>query len=761
MRGALERTGAVVELFRSYPSLEDAIGGLEERVEALALKLGEVVGACEFRAELLEMARVSQTAFVPGGYIESEHEGLAAVIEIVALAIVSSRDEDAELGSQADTRIPEIIELAKEILDVGSLLPTVRGLVAESPEERLGRQAVHSQLFIRNTTYPHIRKEWTERLWSESGAEEDCLRLAGFSPIATLEALEALQDLHSGAFNERVETIGRYFVTMSEQIEAGVPAEEIISNWPDRESLPPSAFDLTEVCADKTSVVTESFGFLSLRNDHSLTQSLFDLFDGRNPLRRTPLVSFGEQFALVHNGFNYDSVHSLVEETLKTDQSCWDRFAKYRGAFLEQEVTELISEIVPADRVLTGVEFFEPRDVDERQVSDFTRLVESDSLVIIDDVLLVVECKANTLSPRGRAGDETALVRDLRKIVSRAAEQADRVRERIYSDGGLRLRGDEWLDLSEIVEVRTIVVSLEDLFSIVSETTALTSAGLIDVDRLPWIISYGDLRIVGDLACHPGEFLIYLRRRTDPLTSAMYSAVDEIDYFMSFLGGDFYAEPDPEKRFAELPMYGEPRVSEIRRFKDQSPTFLFSQTDALDAWYFYQEGVSLIPAARPQRLRSAELDSLLNEIYRARGDGWLALSAALCDFAESSSDFYTSVVGDLAALSSRDGKPHSVTWLAGSRLDESLVAVFATPDPDMTLEENLEFLEDYIEAKRYRMQVFRSSALLFSLDGRLLGSRYVRGRAISGDSVLEEKASRLLGPGDFESRGKIRRRLRR
>ncbi|WP_306320146.1 MULTISPECIES: hypothetical protein [unclassified Streptomyces] len=66
-------------------------------------------------------------------------------------------------------------------------------------------------------------------------------------------------------------------------------------------------------------------------------------------------------------------------------------------------------------------------------------------LVVLDDVAILVEDKAVTLTALSRGGKTTRIRTDLTGIITKAAEQAGRMQDGIERDGGLRIEGEGWV----------------------------------------------------------------------------------------------------------------------------------------------------------------------------------------------------------------------------------------------------------------------------------------------------------------------------
>lgn len=246
---------------------------------------------------------------------------------------------------------------------------------------------------------------------------------------------------------------------------------------------------------------------------------------------------------------------------------------------------------------------------------------------MVDDVAIIVEDKAGAVSPVAKGGKTNRLRTDLTSIITKAADQAGRLRHLIERDGGVRTE-DGWIDLAQIREVHTIAVSLDDLMSVTTATVELVRAGLIDPVDIPWTVSLHDLDLITELVDRPAEFLLYLRRRRDPLTTHVYMAPDELDLFLLFFEGNLWAEPDPDEVYKTFPFTGPPTSAARRRFRNQGRAYVTSRTDQLDEWYYSKSRTGGPRAPKPRMLHSPA-GPLIDELTARGVYGALSLGATL------------------------------------------------------------------------------------------------------------------------------------
>ena len=387
--------------------------------------------------------------------------------------------------------------------------------------------------------------------------------------------------------------------------------------------------------------------------------------------------------------------------------------------------------MLPDATVLRGFEYYVPANESEEAgpVEGYTKRVESDHLFILDDVAIIVEDKAVAIAPAARAGNTRRLRNDLTRIIKRAVSQARRLRDRIEADRGLRLHGVEWMDLSSVREIHIVAVSLDDLAATTTGTAELIKAGFIDKDCIAWTVSLHDLDLIVELIDHPSEFLLYLRRRTDPLTTVIYTAPDELDLFLHFQQKGLYVEPDPDELRKQFPYLPAITAAERRRFKRQAPEYITSLTDQLDAWHQQRVAVESgnshgtgeatklnfaktltvkKPAMAPSPLRD-----LLDELKANRAFGWLSIGATLLSGAKTTQEQMVRIPRALLENPFRDGRGRSVTIPIVDVRGDGWILAWITRPPTKDFEEFVHEMSTYIQAKAHQWGMRRATAFLY------------------------------------------------
>lgn len=751
LRHVLEAANGFEQYLFSQPSPEAAVAATTEAVRDAAQRIADLAAPFDV-FDVLESVRLNELTADPETYQETEHAGSAAVVEIVAAVLAArgkragtARDADGH-RARPDATIEEILDAAREAVAAGSMLVIARVIAEHGHDGALSLGSVLREVFVRNLSYPHMVDDTLAGLFDEPTVAAACSEVLGWNVLQARVIFGAVQDLHQGDWQRRMASFAQ-FATLAmqemrraEQAGAWPPTgdaptvgadyevgEEVRARavaffdeaWADPGDA--GLFDLeaiSDACSvDVDTVMSVLSAFALPLEERDVGDAALEFFAGRSPFRTTPILDDGAgSRCVVHHGLLGPAIKERVEGLLKGSPKEWNIYASHRGRYLEEEALRLLAGMLPGAVVHSGFEYFVPDPQAASPQTDpasFTKLVEGDGLLVVDDVAVIVEAKSGALSPLARTGDPKRLEADLRKIVTEAAAQADRLRERIVVDGGIRLRDGSWLDLAGVREIHSVGVSLEDLSGIATVTSHVVAAGLLPHGNLPWTVSLHDLRIVTEIVDRPPELLLYLRRRTEPDVTRKFHAVDELDFFLEFLWTGLYIEPNPDDVFAELPQFGEPSVAVRRRYKAQRWTFLTSRTDALDAYYFHQTGDRVTPSPKPTMNAQSDLLLLVDALVAQQAPGWLSMTATILDASGPTQRQWSGHAAELLERTARDGRPHTMCVAGGARRNSSFVLIWASKGPGESLALGTRHLEMYVRAKKHQTQVARGFGMLF------------------------------------------------
>jgi len=363
---------------------------------------------------------------------------------------------------------------------------------------------------------------------------------------------------------------------------------------------------------------------------------------GDNVMRTRPFVSrtraTGErEWLLVQPTSLIFGMRELLEEALMVPMD--QAYIKHRGALLEDRGMKALIAALRPQVALGSVEYTVPG------LGRF----ETDGLLILGHVAVVLEAKSNRLTQVARTGAAQRLWLELGPIITKASDQAERLRGVLQSSDTLRIRSandllagsiqrNSDLNVEGVTEVFTIALSLEDLNYVATVTADLVASGLIkDGLPSPWVVNIHDLEVASNLFAYPAIFIQFLELRRDVAAGGRVVAVDELDYVMLYLSG---------------------RLADI--FASGVPTMVTSLTDDLDAWIFYEAGLRETSASKPALPIDKDTGEMLQALDTHRPVGWLGASIALLSARPDTRAVIAREPRRMRDLSAKDRASHSM-----------------------------------------------------------------------------------------------------
>ena len=742
----VDSLAALVTLMGTFAAADDpatAVGtALETAVAELVTKLG--------RFDAIRLIEIARQRFLPmarEGEMPVTAEAGAAYLELLALVALSVQGT-ATTGAPMveDQEMSHFVFEVKGELDTILRLAQLRAFAAVDPADKLALVSIlirGAEVWIRNPSYPEmVERTNLALLDGNPEVRADLNARLGFDATDTLAVLDACHRLQEVSLNDRIQTMGDAVSDAMEAAQEGRDddglAELARSSFtsmfaPDAEQATVAIDDIaadTGIAEERVRAVVERF---RIDLQAATPTDVVDAFTtGRNPMRIRPLiVGDNGRVMLAHSALNVFAVRENLEEHLKTSPPVWAKYAKHRGDLLESRTRAALGRVLPGAHFRDAFEYYVPASDAEEKAADpakYTKRVEGDHLVVLDDVAIIVEDKAVALSALSRGGKTTRIRTDLTGIITKAAQQAGRIRDGIERDAGLRIEGEGWVDLSHIREIHTIAVSLDDLSTVLTATAELVQAGLLAPDNIPWTVSLHDLELITDLVARPTEFLLYLRRRRDPDVTVMFRAPDELDLFLYFFEDGLWVEPDPAQVRAAFPFLPEPTAAELSRYRARQPSFLTSRTDQLDQWFHTKDraGVSPGPAPKPAMVPSP-LAPLLDDLQSRNATGWLSIGASLLSLATPAQQKFARHADGLLNNPLPDGQGRSLTVPIAQSVApaEGWLFVWATLPKGHDPAGAEKSLRDYLRAKKHQLGLPRGVVLLYDEPTRdLLGAFY-------------------------------------
>lgn len=701
--------------------------------------------------DVIELMRMRELPISLEGYRESMEDHLPAAVELIALVLLARGQRAPILAPTAKNwpaeMIPDLHDRVAEMLTLGTFTLLDSGERAEfGPLTALSASYVSHDLTVQFKQYLHVHDEINEALFSSERLGDMLLEELGFSYEDFRAVREALGLIHSEKLFALRDAIGNIFD--HREVYANDPAflAEAQTALISMMELPGSraTLDVEEVAqsagvdAERTRSVLDLFS-LSFETTDVLTV-VKKFLSGDNPFRSASLVRDANG-AYISTGkpIGTDCFRQVVEEILKRTPASFRRYEKRRASVSEELALKRLAKLLGTDATHANLKYFRANpnvDVaqlraDAQNITSFAEQTEADGLFLVEDVAICVEVKAKSISSGARRGNVRRLSADLRDTIGSATTQALRLEEHIRINGGLWLEDRSWLSLSEVREIRSVTVFLDDFGPLSTALDELVRADVITSERFPLLVTLHDLSVIAEVIDRPAEFLLYLRRRTESEVSMKFMAVDELDLFMLFLTGGLWVEPDPERVSEEFLGVPRPTAAKRRRYLESAtPTRVMTHTDPLDAWVYSQEGSSTAAAPKPVFAATPAVNELVNFLQDDRKPGWFRFSADLLNLAEETQESVADMAQRLISITASDGLPHnSLMTFAGAWGYPTLF--MGTKPRGMSVQEASRRLAIYGLAKKHQVKSDRALMVIFDEGRQIQSIQY-------DNSLLEE-----------------------
>jgi hypothetical protein len=450
-----------------------------------------------------------------------------------------------------------------------------------------------------------------------------------------------------------------------------------------------------------------------------------------HPLALRPFLRHGDRYFCPVPQMIEWSLRPAIEAFLKPespdrttkDPRFWNKYEGARSSFLETKAMELLGRALASAKVYTNLKYSTLRN-DDAPIE-----AELDGLVLLDNVVIFVECKAGSLSLPARRGAPRGMKEDMRELVEKAYSQCLRAKQYFERaarptfklENGTKVE----IDKANVDRLVLIVVTLDALDAFTTNAYRLQDAGFFGAGNIPWIVSLADLQVICELIECPSQLVHYLERRKRLNELAKTIAHDELDWFGHYLlEGLFFDEVFAEDRGPDLMQ-------------------LLSYTTAIDDYYMYETGQRQTPAEKPRQQMPEMLRTFLMSIDEHHPPGHVEAVCAFLDMSSESRTEFVAMLESLVAATQGDGRLHDLTVPFPS----SSTGITCMAAPQKRAHEVERKLAPYCGLKKYQMKYERwiGLAVLVDVPGMVHGLICMKG-AWEFDPVLEEFAIKFLRP---------------
>ncbi|GGJ65848.1 hypothetical protein GCM10007173_25930 [Glutamicibacter ardleyensis] len=751
----MEATAEGLVPTESWEDLEQQVPAiLDHCVRAIQAELAAGVDLWD----VLEVVRQMTAPGDLGEFKESLNTSLPVVVEIVALigtSIDFQRIETVQGEGRTGPSIENVIAAAEQIAKLAQVVA-----FASSSNEHLGKAAQLTGLLrtfevsVRGRNYLSVSRDVAQQIFAPKPIHDLVQTNVGFTPDDVAQVWAAFQTQRSESLASKFErfeelraitisgqALSEKQITEGRQLAAGIFIEPgnglsfTVSDLVEQPGLPEATVKavLSAFCFESTGVTA--------------FEACEKFVNGENLLSGKGLLHRNDRYFAFGDPLPHDYVRPILESRLKAHQKPWMRYQRHRDSWTEEKAGRLLAQLLGVDKpTYSSLEYRAPKpealtwDLSKgsHDPLEGTLETEADALFIIDDVAICVEVKAGSITDKARAGNVQRVETDLRKTIGEASSQAARLESLIAEQKGLWTPKGRWIDLPSVQEVHTVVVCLDDWGPLAIATDELVKAEVLTGPSVPWLISLHDLMVIAAIMQSPSDFLAFLRRRTDPSTSRLLRASDELDLVMWFMDGGLYFEPDPFPLYEKYPTSTRPRQAERDIFKDSNVlTQVLTHTDPLDAWMYFEEGQTAIAAPQPIRKHETTVASVIGYLEESKSHGWLRTGADFAGVSNESAEVFSEYLNRVVRRTTVDRRFHKsiMTFVT----PWGYLGIFVGSGPvDGGMADYAEKLQKYAQLKKYQLRLDRSFALLVDTSGRIIWSEY-NNLPNSFDAQLEQQ----------------------
>jgi hypothetical protein len=583
---------------------------LPGEIESRRKQLVEILAPFDAAAVLGQLV-LSEMSLAADTYVESEHPGVAYVVEMAAAVLVSRSDRSGSEAVSPAIDANVLGPLRELIVEMALLEGLARYLrtAAHTDDEGLAsaqRNAAIAHLILRGPGWPWQETALLEDLFAPFSSKlKDAL---GFDAADAVACSSAAGELVPHRFSEHMMNADSHVQDALDWAEAVLGGDwrdqppgpvrdrALAAIWALMHAGEAMLLDSGSLASGASVPTTVAHAYMrALSTQFAQTGVLFDIAER---IRFAPYLPVGhDRFFLTVPGNDLWALRPLFERTLKGEG-----YARQRGRWLEQRATTMLREVLAPDEVHSSVKIFDP---DGR-----TELSEIDGLLRFGDTILTVEAKSATMRPGARRGGR-ALISHLKATLTKASEQAALAKQVLQGKqvGVLRrVDGSALVLASPVREVHPILVTLDDLSSVAPTVWEIAGSTILPAGvTAPWILTLHELELVCATVESPIQLAHFLRARSRMNQLGGRVASEELDWWMLYLRQGLYFEHEPQPG----------RVRYL------------SQTDDLDAWVLFEHGERKRPAPKPRQRLDHTTRHVLTTLAHERPPGWVPAGCIL------------------------------------------------------------------------------------------------------------------------------------
>lgn len=514
--------------------------------------------------ELMDHAGYAALAVLIHGKTESElsHDETRVLPSLEYLQYLIARTPPPKKPSElTDEAWKNIWAKVAEVLDITSNYLMTRPPKNSPPTETdaVVQMLDQMRLMVRVQRFPNFLEDY----WKESLDPYDNLlkQAYGVGSEAIIAGLKQLSDYQKqGLMHKQIDAMSAVTKLRQRASELGISEDnteeyekaiqasgELKAMHEEaqeklQEAFTPKLFEIT----DASSLPKQVLSLLAVKpGEQPLNKLTGPQYEDLSPLSTDvehykPFLEInGKYYTFYHSGFE-DRIAEIIEADLNTRYpKKRTTTEKARSDYVEEEAVSVLARIVKPN--YQALNLFYPNPDENGQ------LTELDGLIEIDDVLLLIEVKAGSISAGMSRGAPSSVEKDLKDLIFEGQRQSERAERYIKSADKVDFYDHTGKKVVHRVEhqkfrkIFRIVVTRENLGWFGASLAQLSVLDPSLSKNMPWQVSVDDLRAISDLFEGKGiEFSHYLEVRLQAAENQTLQQNDEIDHVALYNAMNYY-----------------------------------------------------------------------------------------------------------------------------------------------------------------------------------------------------------------------------
>jgi hypothetical protein len=628
-----------------------------------------------------------------------DEQALICAMEYVH-AVVASDGLDVSDFRQAEPEVGDrIIELSKDALSQCFMFGIANShdetLFPDYENKKLAFEILSNWVMIRGKRYQVLEEEFFSYTLKP---HDDVLKeLYGIGAEGIAKEIQKVSDAARAGVQRSADTLA---ALMEESQDAAKKADSTLEDF-----FPSLAEQRPEIAAQASQAIHDLFfgGTFNLSKETGLPENLLsdlayqpgeavDFFDGGDfsgspfktlPARIKPLIQIGKDYYCTEPNFVRDASYRAIQRALITRKpeykELWNTKQKHLS---ESAFSDIMSGHLKSAQILNDVYYPLANG----------QWAETDCVIVIDDVLIVLECKAGVEPLNPPAENMQGHLKSVERLLLSAYRQCTRFLGYLNSASQVPLYAkslsggyDEVLQVksSALRNIFPIGLTLESFSPFSASIKELAEVVPINGKHNFFALSIDDLMALKYILAGTGEFLHYLEVRQALAGMREVGLFDEMDHLGAYVSKN--------------------RVDQTVKEMIEVENATFVALDGFDVDVigpFFQNPE--FPNVQPRRQSYPErLLELLSALEQTGGPKWLAGDSFLRNMGSGGRDqFQTHFDRTLPILGSRDatffatgGQVGAIFWLERSdgidreaqAVEKAQSLILAMEEPDIML----------------------------------------------------------------------------